>query len=66
MGDRRIAGRDQPADPRPATARSSALDAKFNFDSNALFRHPEIVAYRDLDEEDPAEIEARKFDLAYI
>ena len=34
-----------------------ALDAKFNFDPNALFRHPEIVAFRDLDEEDPAEIE---------
>jgi succinyl-CoA synthetase beta subunit len=43
-----------------------ALDAKFTFDSNALFRLPEIVAYRDLDEEDPAEIEASKFDLAYI
>ncbi len=43
-----------------------ALDAKFNFDSNALYRHPEIVALRDLDEEDPAEIEASKFDLAYI
>lgn len=43
-----------------------ALDAKFNFDANALFRHPEIVAYRDLDEEDPAEIEASRFDLAYI
>ncbi len=43
-----------------------ALDAKFNFDSNALFRHPEIVAYRDLDEEDAAEVEASKFDLAYI
>ena len=43
-----------------------ALDAKFNFDSNALYRHPEIVAYRDLDEEDPDEIEASKFDLAYI
>ncbi|MCX8017301.1 MAG: ADP-forming succinate--CoA ligase subunit beta [Rhodocyclaceae bacterium] len=43
-----------------------ALDAKFNFDSNALFRHPEIVAYRDLDEEDPDEIEASKYDLAYI
>ncbi len=43
-----------------------ALDAKFNFDSNALFRHPEITAYRDLDEEDPAEVEASKFDLAYI
>jgi succinyl-CoA synthetase beta subunit len=43
-----------------------ALDAKFNFDSNALFRHPEIVAYRDLDEEDADEIEASKYDLAYI
>ena len=43
-----------------------ALDAKFNFDPNALFRHPEIVAFRDLDEEDAAEIEASKFDLAYI
>ena len=43
-----------------------ALDAKFNFDSNALFRHPEIVALRDLDEEDPAEIAASKFDLSYI
>jgi succinyl-CoA synthetase beta subunit len=47
-------------------ARVIALDAKFNFDSNALFRHPEIVAMRDLDEEDPAEIEASTFDLAYI
>jgi len=43
-----------------------ALDAKFNFDPNALFRHPEIVAMRDLDEEDPDEIEASKYDLAYI
>jgi succinyl-CoA synthetase beta subunit len=43
-----------------------ALDAKFNFDANALFRHPEIVAYRDLDEEDPSEVEASKFDLSYI
>ncbi len=43
-----------------------ALDAKMNFDSNALFRHPEIVAMRDLDEEDAAEIEASKFDLSYI
>ena len=43
-----------------------ALDAKLNFDSNALFRHPEIVAMRDLDEEDPAEIEASKHDLSYI
>jgi succinyl-CoA synthetase beta subunit len=43
-----------------------ALDAKWNFDSNALYRHPELTAMRDLDEEDPAEIEASKFDLAYI
>ncbi|MCL2657555.1 MAG: ADP-forming succinate--CoA ligase subunit beta [Betaproteobacteria bacterium] len=43
-----------------------ALDAKFNFDANALFRHPDIVAFRDLDEEDADEIEASKFDLAYI
>jgi len=43
-----------------------ALDAKWNFDSNALFRHPDIIEMRDLDEEDPAEIEASKFDLAYI
>ena len=49
-----------------ANGRLLALDAKFNFDSNALYRHPEIVAYRDLDEEDPAEIEASKFDLSYI
>jgi len=43
-----------------------ALDAKFNFDSNALYRHPEIVEFRDLDEEDADEIEASKYDLAYI
>ncbi|HXU92025.1 MAG TPA: ADP-forming succinate--CoA ligase subunit beta [Gallionella sp.] len=49
-----------------ADGRVLALDAKFNFDSNALYRHPEIVALRDLDEEDPAEIEASKFDLSYI
>ena len=42
------------------------LDAKVNFDSNALFRHPEIQELRDLNEEDPAEIEASKHDLAYI
>ena len=42
------------------------LDAKVNFDSNALFRHPEISELRDLNEEDPAEIEASKHDLAYI
>ncbi|HKC45260.1 MAG TPA: ADP-forming succinate--CoA ligase subunit beta [Burkholderiales bacterium] len=43
-----------------------ALDAKMNFDDSALFRHPEIVAMRDLDEEDPAEVEASKYDLSYI
>jgi succinyl-CoA synthetase beta subunit len=43
-----------------------ALDAKFNFDSNALYRQEEIVAMRDLDEEDPDEVEASQFDLAYI
>ena len=43
-----------------------ALDAKLNFDANGLFRHPDIVEMRDLDEEDPAEIEASKFDLSYI
>ena len=43
-----------------------AIDAKFNFDSNALYRQEEIVAMRDLDEEDADEIEASKFDLAYI
>ncbi|HEX2197751.1 MAG TPA: ADP-forming succinate--CoA ligase subunit beta [Burkholderiales bacterium] len=43
-----------------------ALDAKLNFDDNALFRHPDIAALRDLDEEDPLEIEASKYDLNYI
>jgi succinyl-CoA synthetase beta subunit len=43
-----------------------ALDAKINFDDNALFRHPELQALRDLDEEDPAEVEASKHDLNYI
>jgi succinyl-CoA synthetase beta subunit len=43
-----------------------ALDAKFNFDDNALFRHPDLVAMRDLDEEDPFEIAASKYDLNYI
>jgi succinyl-CoA synthetase beta subunit len=49
-----------------ADGRVLALDAKLNFDDNALFRHPDIVAMRDLDEEDPAEVEASKFDLSYI
>ena len=43
-----------------------ALDGKINFDDNALFRHPDLVAMRDLDEEDPAEIEASKHGLSYI
>lgn len=43
-----------------------ALDAKMNFDDNALYRHPDIQAYRDLDEEDPLEVEASKSDLNYI
>ncbi len=43
-----------------------ALDAKFNFDSNAMYRHPELQEMRDEDEEDPAELEASKFDLTYI
>jgi succinyl-CoA synthetase beta subunit len=43
-----------------------ALDAKIDFDDNALFRHPEIKAYRDLDEEDPVEVEASQYKLNYI
>ena len=42
------------------------LDAKMNFDDNAIFRRPEILKLRDLNEEDPAEVEASKYDLAYI
>jgi succinyl-CoA synthetase beta subunit len=42
------------------------LDAKVNFDGNALFRHPDVAALRDLDEEDPAEVEASKHDLSYV
>ena len=49
-----------------ADDRVLALDAKFNFDDNALFRHPQLDDYRDLDEEDPAEIEASEFGLSYI
>ena len=48
------------------TGRMLCLDAKINFDANALFRRPEILKLRDLNEEDPAEIEASKSDLAYI
>src|SRR5436190_18247908 len=43
-----------------------ALDAKFNFDDNALYRHPEVAALRDISEEDPREVEASKHDLNYI
>ncbi|MGN5882801.1 ADP-forming succinate--CoA ligase subunit beta [Staphylococcus simulans] len=43
-----------------------ALDAKINFDDNALFRHKDILEFRDLEEEDPKEIEASKYDLSYI
>jgi len=43
-----------------------ALDAKINFDDNALFRHKDLLEFRDLDEEDPAEVEASKFNLNYI
>ena len=54
--------------PLVLTAEESviALDAKINFDSNALFRHKDILEYRDLDEEDPLEIEASKYNLSYI
>ena len=50
----------------PKKKKIICLDAKVNFDSNALFRHPEILELRDLNEEDPTEIEASKHDLAYI
>jgi succinyl-CoA synthetase beta subunit len=49
-----------------ADGRVVALDAKLNFDDNALFRHPEIAQLRDLDEEDPAEVEASRHELNYI
>jgi len=54
--------------PLVITAEESviALDAKINFDDNALFRHKDILEYRDLDEEDPLEVEASKFNLNYI
>lgn len=54
--------------PLVITAEQSvvALDAKANFDDNALFRHPDILEYRDIDEENPLEVEASKFNLNYI
>ena len=55
-----LAARDQPAGRHSRTASVLALDAKINFDDNALFRHPELEALRDLDEEDPSEIEAKQ------
>ena len=42
------------------------LDAKVNFDDNSLYRHKDVAALRDLDEEDPAEVEASKYDLSYV
>ncbi len=51
---------------RTGDNRVIALDAKFNFDSNALYRHPEIMELRDLSEEDPDEIKASEFGLTYI
>lgn len=51
---------------RTSDNRVIALDAKFNFDSNALYRHPEIMELRDLSEEDPDEIKASEFGLTYI
>ena len=54
--------------PLPTTkdGKLLVLDAKVGFDSNALYRHPDLVALRDLTEEDPAEVEASKYDLAFI
>ena len=54
--------------PLVITAEGSviALDAKINFDDNALFRHKDVMGYRDTDEEDPLEVEASKFNLNYI
>ncbi len=51
---------------RTTEGRILALDAKFNFDDNALYRHPEIVEFRDVEEEDPLEVEASRHSLNYI
>ena len=64
-GHRRLDGRDQP-EIETRDGRILALDAKVGFDDNALYRHPEIKELRDLDEEDPLEVEASKFGLNYI
>ncbi len=58
--------RNQPAGCDQRQPMLVALDAKVNFDSNALYRHPDIVELRDLSEEDPKEIEASKYDLSYV
>ncbi len=63
---RRVADRDQSARRRPTRAQLLVLDAKVGFDNNAEFRHPDLEQLRDLSEEDPMEIEASKYDLAYI
>ena len=65
-GHRRVAARDQPLPAARRTATLLALDAKINFDDNALYRHPELKELRDFDEEDPLEVEASKFSLNYI
>ena len=59
------AARDQSAG-RHQGQEAARLDAKINFDDNALFRHPDIAALRDVTEEDEKEIEASKYDLNYI
>ena len=64
-GHGRVAARDQPV-PDHEGRDVLALDAKVNFDDNALYRHPELKELRDLDEEDPLEVEASKFGLNYI
>ena len=63
---RRLARRDQPADRHRRTGDLLALDAKMTFDDNAMFRHQDFPELRDLDEEDPLEIEASKYSLNYI
>ena len=63
---RRLADRDQPAGGRPTRGELLVLDAKVGFDNNAEFRHPDLEQLRDVTEEDPMEIEASKYDLAYI
>jgi hypothetical protein len=56
----------EPGGAKPEPRKLLVLDAKVGFDSNALYRHPDLVELRDLTEEDPAEVEASKYDLAFI